>query len=72
MSKNIGAQPPTLDCRDCRDCIIGARQEDSGLLVLMTGTYLEDVPPRVDLDSLEILTALGACVRARRWAGRRV
>jgi hypothetical protein len=41
LSKNIGAQPPTLS---------GENEQRS----------------------LEILTALGACVRARRWAGRRV
>ena len=70
MSKNIGAQPPTLELGGYRHCRNIATGPGMRFLVLMTVPFLNPDSGAVDLDSLEILTALGACVRARRWAGR--
>ena len=72
LSKNTGAQPPTLELSTSGCCIDIATASGMRFLVWMTVPFRKPVSGAVDLDSLEILTALGACVRARRWAGRRV
>ena len=72
LSENTGAQPPTLEPRTFGCCTPSFRPWYSGILVVMTVACPHEVTHASEQRSLEILTALGACVRARRWAGRRV
>jgi hypothetical protein len=72
LSKNIGAQPPTLFGRTWSDCRNRRWTGWTALLVVTTAPSSPTITGKSELRSLEILTALGACVRARRWAGRRV
>jgi hypothetical protein len=72
LSKNIGAQPPTLEPSKSGNCMRRLSPSYSGILVVMTVAPTKRFSGENEQRSLEILTALGACVRARRWAGRRV
>ena len=72
LGEKRGAQPPTLELGGSRCCIDIATATGQPFLVLMTVTFRKPTSGAIDLDSLEILTALGACVRARRWAGREI